>query len=200
MIPSIRRILHLIGWGCAFVFMLAAIRIGVCLANRPPYLMPDTSGFDTGDIFFSVGDSWESVAVRALSGTSSWEVTDSTPSHCGIVIRDAHGVRLAHASTAAGKIVIETPDEYLRNNGSYCIYAVKPPCPVSAESVRQTVDSLVTEGVTFDFDFDHTTPDALYCTEMVVTVMESCSCTRLSKLRQHSYIYPNDLLQTIRSD
>ena len=128
MILSDRRFLGLMGWGCALFLLLVAGWVGVCLVNRPPYLMPDTTSFDTGDIFFSVGDSWESVAVRALSGTSSWEVTDSTPSHCGIVVRDARGVRLAHASTAAGKIVVETPEEYLRNNGSYCIYAVKPPC------------------------------------------------------------------------
>lgn len=129
MILSDRRFLGLMGWGCALFLLLVAGWVGVCLVNRPPYLMPDTTSFDTGDIFFSVGDSWESVAVRALSGTSSWEVTDSTPSHCGIVVRDARGVRLAHASTAAGKIVVETPEEYLRNNGSYCIYAVKPPMP-----------------------------------------------------------------------
>ena len=136
MILSDRRFLGLMGWGCALFLLLVAGWVDVCLVNRPPYLMPDTTSFDTGDIFFSVGDSWESVAVRALSGTSSWEVTDSTPSHCGIVVRDARGVRLAHASTAAGKIVVETPEEYLRNNGSYCIHAVKPPCPVSAEGIR----------------------------------------------------------------
>lgn len=197
MILSDRRFLGLMGWGCALFLLLVAGWVGVCLVNRPPYLMPDTTSFDTGDIFFSVGDSWESVAVRALSGTSSWEVIDSTPSHCGIVVRDARGVRLAHASTAAGKIVVETPEEYLRNNGSYCIYAVKPPCPVSAEGIRQTVDSLVAHGVKFDFDFDHTTPDALYCTEMVVTVFEANSCSVFSSLRQQSYIYPNDLLLRI---
>lgn len=90
--------------------------------------MPDTTMFRTGDIFFSVGDSWESVAVRALSGSTSFEVADSTPSHCGMVIRFADGVKLAHASTVAKKIVLETPEEYLRNNGSYCIYARKAPC------------------------------------------------------------------------
>ena len=93
--------------------------------------------------------------------------------------------------------MVETPEEYLRNNGSYCIYAVKPPCPVSAEGIRQTVDSLVAHGVKFDFDFDHTTPDALYCTEMVVTIFEANSCPVFSSLRQQSYIYPNDLLLRI---
>lgn len=93
--------------------------------------------------------------------------------------------------------MVETPEEYLRNNGSYCIYAVKPPCPVSEEGIRQTIDSLVAHGVKFDFDFDHTTPDALYCTEMVVTVFEANSCSAFSSLRQQSYIYPNDLLLRI---
>ena len=120
-----RRILHLVVWGCAFFVFAAAAWVGFCWLKRPPYLVPDTSAFATGDVFFSVGDAWESVAVRALSGCTSFEVCDSTPSHCGIVIRYADGVRLAHASTVAKKVVMETPEEYLRKNGSYCIYARK---------------------------------------------------------------------------
>lgn len=101
MIKSKRRFYYLIGCGSTLFFLAIAVWIGICLLNRPPYLMPDTTRFETGDIFFSVGDSWESVAVRALSGTRSLEVADSTPSHCGIVIRNDDGVKLVHASTVA---------------------------------------------------------------------------------------------------
>ena len=132
-----RRILHLVVWGCAFFVFAAAAWVGFCWLKRPPYLVPDTSAFATGDVFFSVGDAWESVAVRALSGCTSFEVCDSTPSHCGIVIRYADGVRLAHASTVAKKVVMETPEEYLRKNGSYCIYARKAPCAVDTARWRR---------------------------------------------------------------
>ena len=171
-----RRILHLVVWGCAFFVFAAAAWVGFCWLKRPPYLVPDTSAFATGDVFFSVGDAWESVAVRALSGCTSFEVCDSTPSHCGIVIRYADGVRLAHASTVAKKVVMETPEEYLRKNGSYCIYARKVP---------------------FDFNFDHSSAKALYCTEFVVHVLEQNNCFCFSRLRKRNYMYPNDVLKII---
>ena len=69
-----RRILHLVVWGCAFFVFAAAAWVGFCWLKRPPYLVPDTSAFATGDVFFSVGDAWESVAVRALSGCTSFEM------------------------------------------------------------------------------------------------------------------------------
>lgn len=94
-----RSYLRIIGWGCTFVFLFLIVWIGIVWLNRPAYIEPDTSTFKTGDVFFSVGDSWESVAVRTLSGSLSLEVADSTPSHCGIVVRYAEGVKLAHAST-----------------------------------------------------------------------------------------------------
>lgn len=197
MIKSKRRFYYLIGCGSTLFFLAIAVWIGICLLNRPPYLMPDTTRFETGDIFFSVGDSWESVAVRALSGTRSLEVADSTPSHCGIVIRNDDGVKLVHASTVAKKIVMETTEEYLRNNGSYCIYTRKAPCRVDTLAIRKTVEALVSKGVPFDFKFNHTTPDALYCTEMVVNVFEANNYFCFSKLRKHSYMYPVDLLTLI---
>ena len=87
-----RSYLRIIGWGCTFVFLFLIVWIGIVWLNRPAYIEPDTSTFETGDVFFSVGDSWESVAVRTLSGSLSLEVADSTPSHCGIVVRYAEGV------------------------------------------------------------------------------------------------------------
>lgn len=138
-----RSYLRIIGCGCTFVFLFLIVWIGIVWLNRPAYIEPDTSTFETGDVFFSVGDSWESVAVRTLSGSLSLEVADSTPSHCGIVVRYAEGVKLAHASTVKKKIVLETPEEYLRNNGSYCIYTRKAPCMVDTLAIRQSVETLV---------------------------------------------------------
>jgi hypothetical protein len=41
-------------WGCAFFVFAAAAWVGFCWLKRPPYLVPDTSAFATGDVFFSV--------------------------------------------------------------------------------------------------------------------------------------------------
>ena len=190
-----RLYLRAIALVCTLVFLFSIVWIGIVWLNRPSYIEPDTSTFETGDIFFSVGDSWESVAVRTLSGAYTLEVADSTPSHCGIVVRCADGVKLAHASTTKKKIVLETPKEYLRNNGSYCIYVRKAPCAVDTLALRRSVERLIRNNVPFDFDFDHTTSTALYCTEMVVSVFEQSHCRCFSILRRNSYMYPNDLLK-----
>ena len=90
-----RRILHLVVWGCAFFVFAVAAWVGFCWLKRPPYLVPDTSAFATGDVFFSVGDAWESVAVRALSGYTSFEVCDYP-----IALRHRHTLCRRRASGA----------------------------------------------------------------------------------------------------
>lgn len=193
-----RRLLLIAGGVLILFFLVIITWISVVILSRPSYLMPDTSEWRTGDIFFSVGDSWESVAVRSLSGAKNFEVSDSTPSHCGVVVRDADAVKLVHASTVAKKIVAETPEEYLTNNGSYCLFARRVyPLPDSV-GVLQAVDSLIANGVPFDFDFNHRDSKSLYCTEMVISVFERNGDTRFTSLREQSYIYPEDLLKKCR--
>lgn len=189
------RLLLILG-GVPVIFFLAII-IWVCVVSwiRPVYVMPDTSSWQTGDIFFSVGDSWESVAVRSLSGVKNFEVSDSTPSHCGIIIRDAGGIKLIHASTVAKKIVAETPEDYMTNNGSYCLYAKRVHQMPDSVALLLTVDSLITKAVPFDFDFNHRDSKSLYCTEMVITVFERNGNLRFTPLRKQNYIYPEDLLK-----
>lgn len=188
------RCIRIIGWSCALFFILSGITIGIVWLNRPAYIVPDTSQWKTGDIFFSVGDSWESVAVRTLTGFNSLELSDSTPSHCGVVIRLDGDVKLVHESTLAKNIVIETPEEYLKNNGSYCLYARKPPCLLDNKVLLQVIDSLIVRKVPFDFDFDHSSSESLYCTELVIKVFEICGYSGFSGLREQSYIYPTDIL------
>lgn len=179
---------------CLFFF---SVIVPFCIVYlcRPSYLIPDTATWQTGDIFFSVGDSWESVAVRTLSGAKYFEVSDSTPSHCGIVIRYADGIKLVHSSTVAKRVVAETPEEYLKNNGSYCLYTKRVYPSPDTTAFRQTVDSLIAIKTPFDFNFDHTDPKSLYCTEMVIRVFEINGRSCFTLLREQSHIYPEDLLK-----
>lgn len=188
--------LSLILGGILVLFFLAII-IWVCFVflTRPVYVRPDTTDWQTGDIFFSVGDSWESVAVRTLSGAKNMEVSDSTPSHCGIIVRDGDIVKLVHASTTAKKVVAETPEEYMTNNGSYCLYTRRVHQTPDSVAILQTVDSLIVNAVPFDFDFNHWDSRSLYCTEMVITVFERNGNLRFTPLRRQNYIYPEDLLK-----
>lgn len=189
------RRLYRILCGIIAFFLLIIVWIGIVYLLRPAYIKPDTSDWHTGDIFFSVGDSWESVAVRALTGILHLEISNSTPSHCGIIIRDSSGmVKIAHASTLAKKMVLENPEEYLKNNGAYCLYAKKTPCPIDSVALRHTMDSLINTGVPFDFNFDHSDSKSLYCTEMVVCVFEDNDIFCFSDLRKKRFMYPKDLL------
>ncbi len=193
-----RRLFKFIGVGGASLFLVVVAWLLTVWLIRPDYIAPDTGDWRTGDIFFSVGDSWESVAVRSLTGALNFELSDSTPSHCGLVVRDSATVRLVHASTSAQTLVSESPEEYLKKNGSYCIYVSPDPCAIDTTQLRHIVDSLLEAKIPFDFEFDHSDPKALYCTEMVVTVHELAGKDCFSDLRRNDYIYPEDLLNRCR--
>lgn len=181
------------------IALVSVITIWVIITviRIPSYVCPDTSDWHTGDVFFSVGDSWKSVAVRSLSGAKNLGLSETTPSHSGIVIVDLEGVKLVHESTSAGKIVMETPDEYLLNNGSYCLYARRPRCIPDSSMMVCVLDSLMKAEVPFDYDFDHSDDGSLYCTEMVVRVFELSGSSEFDGLRELGYIYPQDLLNKV---
>ena len=82
----------------------AAVIYVVC--TTPRHSEPDTRGWQTGYIFFSVGDSWKSYAVRGLTRARGEALTDSTPSHCGMVVMDGLRPLLVHESTSEGHIAV----------------------------------------------------------------------------------------------
>lgn len=182
--------------GGGLLFVLVAVAAACVYFRRPAYVGTDTTQWRTGDIFFSVGDAWESVAVRTLTGAKHLEFSELTPSHCGLVVRTDDGkVRLVHASTVAKRVVAETPEQYISNNGTYCLYVAQVPCSVDTAALRLTLESLLQAAVPFDFEFNHTDASALYCTELVVYALEQTGCRSFSNLRNNSYIYPADLLK-----
>lgn len=200
MIPNVRKTIFrtLIGLSAFLLFSLATIVVAVVF-YRPKPTVPDTSDWQTGMVFFSVGDSWESAAVRVLTGAKYFEIADSTPSHCGVILRDANKVSLVHESTIAKRIVAETPEEYFENNGSYCLFAVRPTPAPDSIAIRRTLDSLLVQRIPFDFDFNHADSQSLYCTEMVIKVFELNGNFSFSALRHQKYIYPEDLLKICRN-
>ena len=171
--------------------------VGIVIFLRPKPSRPDTSGWQTGMVFFSVGDSWESAAVRSLTGLFNLAMSDSTPSHCGMVVMDENGPMLVHASTTAKHVVKESPEEYLRNNGSYCLYVVPQPFALDTLKLRADIDSLLSILAPFDFEFNHDDGKALYCSELVITLHELSGCNSLSSLREKSWIYPHDILKIL---
>lgn len=171
--------------------------VGTAILYRPKPSLPDTSDWKTGMVFFSVGDSWESAAVRSISSIFNLTVSDSMPSHCGMVVLSKNGPLLVHASTTAKHIVIETPEEYIKNNGSYCLYVKSQPFPLDTLKLKADIDSLLKIPVPFDFEFNHDDRNALYCSELVITLHELNGCNSLSSLRENNWIYPQDILNIL---
>ena len=184
----------------AFFFIILIIVVGAAIFCRPGPSVPDTSDWKTGMVFFSVGDSWESAAVRSLSSILHMTLSDSLPSHCGVVVMDKTGPLLVHASTIAGHVVAETPEEYIEKNGSYCLYVKSEPFNLDTLRLRSDIDSLLRIPVPFDFDFDHSDSQSLYCTELVVMLHELNGCRSFSQLRENPHIYPQDLLTILNSN
>lgn len=178
----------------AFLLLFILIIIGASLFCRHEPSQPDTAEWRTGMVFFSVGDGWESAAVRSITGLFNLAVSDSTPSHCGIVTRGERGPLLFHASTVAKRVVVETPEEYIANNGSYCLYVKPMAFEIDTVKLKSDIDSLLSKQVPFDFEFDHSDDSSLYCTELVVLLHELNGCDTLSSLRNNHYIYPQDIL------
>lgn len=181
----------------ASLILFLLIFVGITVLCRPKPSQPDTSDWKTGMVFFSVGDSWESAAVRSITNFFNLAVSDSTPSHCGMVVMDDNGPLLVHASTTAKHIVIESPDEYIKNNGSFCLYVKAPPLILDTLKFKADIDSLLKIPVPFDFEFNHDDSRALYCSELVVALHELNGCNSLSSLREKNWIYPQDILTTL---
>ncbi len=181
-----------------FFVLILLTNVAIVALYRPKPAEPDTTSWQTGDIFFSVGDSWESVAVRSITGIKNVALSDSTPSHCGIVMINERGLLLVHESTAKGCIVAETPAEYIEINGSYCIYAKSSPFRIDTLRLKADIDSMLRKTVPFDYNFNHRDGKSLYCTEMVVTLHELNGCNSLSRLRDKHYIYPQDILNQLK--
>lgn len=109
-----KKLVRSIAITTGIIVFLLLLWIGVVIVRTPIYIKPDTSDWHIGDIFFSVGDSWKSVAVRSLTGARDFNVSDSTPSHYGVMLVESGVVKLVHASTSARKVVKETPDDYMK--------------------------------------------------------------------------------------
>lgn len=182
------------------LFALISVFLVFVFLTKPKYREPELEGCQTGDLFFSVGDSWESYAVRILTSFRERNLVDSTPSHCGIILMEEGKPMLVHASTVAKKIVKEEPHEYITKNGSFMIYPHSHPYALDTALLRKDINDLLERNYPFDFEFNHRDTNALYCTEMVIYLFERNGINQLSDLRERSYMYPQDVRNRIVRD
>lgn len=183
-----RRVLRVVGGFVVFITAVLATFFIAVQCSRKPYTSPDTTGWQTGDIFFSSGNSWRSLCVRLLGGESTDEVT-----HCGFVVIEDGKPRLVHMSTDKDAITMEDVDDYGKLNDCYKITARRLTVPVDTVALRRNLMKLIEDGKGFDNDFDHTDSDKYYCTELIIRVLEHQGIYVFDPLLDKDFVYPADL-------
>lgn len=183
-----RKVLRWVGGFCVFIVVGLVTLYFLVECSRKPYETPDTRGWQTGDIFFSSGNSWRSLFVRWLGGESADRVT-----HCGFIVIEDGKPRLVHMSTDKEAITMEDVDDYGRLNDCYKITAWRLTVPLDTVALRRNLMNLIEQGKRFDNNYNHSDSDEYYCTELVIRELERLGIDVFDPLLDQSYVYPSDL-------
>lgn len=171
--------------------VLIVLFLAVYFIYRPKnkqYIVPDTSHWQTGDLFFSTGDSWKSSFVRMFGGNS-----DNNTSHCGFVMMLDGKPMLVHMSADKGEIVVESPEEYGSINNAVEIHVMRLKEMPDTVILRKRLNELIKDHKTFDSSFNHNDADSYYCTELIVRELSASGCHGFEPLLKQKYIYPQEL-------
>lgn len=188
-LPAGLRIMVLAAGGLILLLVAGMVVVWWTVSSqRRPFMPPDTRVWQTGDIFFSSGNSWKSLCVRAIGGESVERI-----SHCGfIVVKDGQPM-LVHASTDKGRITMEGVEEYARVNDVSGISAVRLRELPDTTALRRRLEQLLRQGKPFDYSFNLKDTSEYYCTELILRVLEGQGCRAFAPLIGSDYVYPQQL-------
>lgn len=173
---------------CALILLFVVTVFVIVACSRRDFVSPDTTGWKTGDIFFSAGNSWRSLVVRYFGGESDFRST-----HCGFVLMVDGKPRLVHMSTEKNAITIEDIDEYARVNDVASISVRRLSVPADTVCLKNEINRLIRVGKAFDNDFNHRDTTAYYCTEFIIRTLERQGNRSLTPLLDKVYVYPVDI-------
>ena len=141
-------------------------------ANRPqPHTLVEKTlplgEFESGDVIFRRGLSLESRVIMALDGQFGY-------THAGIIRKSGASVEVIHASFAEeGQtqevIISEHIARFLKPSSSKAaaIYRLEGPDKTLPLVALSEAERFLKARVSFDKDFDLTTADKIYCTELI---------------------------------
>lgn len=123
-----------------------------------------TYEFQNGDIIYRHGNGFFSDYFRKSS------IKEQLYSHGGIIAVDSSQVYVIHSEaselTGIGGVRKESLNTFLKDIGTWAVYRLD-----TTQTVRDSIVYIATrylnKKIPFDLDFDNTTDDKIYCTELI---------------------------------
>lgn len=171
----------------------AILLIAVIVAEQFPTRRgdPQWQNWRTGDVIALNGVSFRSRIVRLLQGYSS------DFSHVGIVVLHNNVPYIVHADPAEGRVVEQRWDLVCSPSEASggALFRLKPINDSIARNASVTAEYWAKIKVPFDEQFDLSSRDKLYCTELVWRAYQSAGVDLCPDLQtRNHHLLPADLL------
>ena len=177
---------------CILIICMLSVLSVSCNREASLCRQPDAdewAALQTGDLVFCVGHSAKSAAVRFLSSDRS------TFSHVGFVVKTSDSTGLmCHMSADDKCITQESLESYITKSNVTRLAFYRLSSYVDAKRLDALLDSMLSRKVVFDEDFNFSSEDKIYCTELIVKVLRKAGNHDLDGIDTNHHIYPSDLI------
>ena len=155
--------------------------------NRFDFNYDIVNQLKTGDLALIEGDSYKSDIVKTTDGNKK------NYSHIGFIVID-DGVYIVHMSIDTGYIEWVNIEEYLKRCNVSNIDFYRLNNNISCSEIYALLKELNFKKVEFDFSFDHQRADKLYCSELIIVVLNKLG-SFIPIDRNKRYIYPSEFTE-----
>lgn len=138
----------------------------------------DIPKFQNGDIIYRHGNGFFSDYFRKSSNR------EQLYSHGGIIAIDSSQVYVIHSEaselTGVGGVRKESLDVFLKDISTWAVYRLDT-TQIVRDSIVLTASEYLSRETPFDLDFDNTSDDRVYCTELIALSINKATHRHLIK-------------------
>ena len=138
----------------------------------------DIPKFQNGDIIYRHGNGFFSDYFRKSSNR------EQLYSHGGIIVIDSSQVYVIHSEaselTGVGGVRKESLDVFLKDISTWAVYRLDT-TQIVRDSIVLTASEYLSRETPFDLDFDNTSDDRVYCTELIALSINKATHRHLIK-------------------